>query len=357
MSKHFSMGAINKATNNYEYPKIANKINKYKCPFCEKNVIFRNGKIKQSHFAHYKSDNPCSYYEKPNETQIHKDAKLLMKTLLDNKNKILFYRECYECLLEENAIFEYKITDNDYNENTIASMEYRFNYNNSNRSADVALVENKDIKYIFEICYKNKTKEENRHEPWFEINSEKLINNINSVKNIDTNNEIRIECIRDYKCDYCKEVIEYKRKRQIHFLEKLKIKEKEQKQEKNELLNMSKEDERTIEREKKNKLEKEKERIERELLQKKFKEERDIERKKIEQEREIERIKQNKIIERENENMRIFLEKDKRCGICNINYCKCDKPNFVKNEYNKTICNSCKKYKCMCVRITDFFKK
>ena len=250
MSNNFSMGAINKTTNKYEYPKIANKINKYKCPFCEKDVIFRNGKIKQPHFAHYKSDNPCSYYEKPNETQIHKDAKLLMKTLLDNKNKILFYRECYECLLEENTIFEYKIIDNDYNENTIATMEYRFNYNNSNRSADVALVENKDIKYIFEICYKNKTKEENRPEPWFEINAEKLINNINSVKNIDTNNEIRIECIRDYKCDYCKEVIECERKRQIHFLEKLIIKEKEQKQEKNELLKMSKEDERTIEREK-----------------------------------------------------------------------------------------------------------
>ena len=74
MSNHFSMGAINKTTNNYEYPKIANKINKYKCPFCEKDVIFRNGKIKQPHFAHYKSDNPCSYYEKPNETQIHKDS-------------------------------------------------------------------------------------------------------------------------------------------------------------------------------------------------------------------------------------------------------------------------------------------
>jgi hypothetical protein len=47
MSNHFSMGAINKTTNKYEYPKIANKINKYKCPFCEKDVIFRNGKIKQ----------------------------------------------------------------------------------------------------------------------------------------------------------------------------------------------------------------------------------------------------------------------------------------------------------------------
>jgi len=79
--------------------------------------------------------------------------------------------------------------------------------------------------------------------------------------------------------------------------------------------------------------------------------------KKIEEEREIERIKQKEIMEREKENMRKILEKDKRCGICNINYCKCDKPNFVKNEYNKTICNSCKKYKCMCVRITDFFKK
>ena len=361
MSNHFSMGAINKTTNNYEYPKIANKINKYKCPFCEKDVIFRNGKINQQHFAHYKSDNPCSYYEKPNETQIHKDAKLLMKTLLDNKKKILFYRQCYECLLEEKNIFEYKITDNDYNENTIASMEYRFNYNNSNRSADVALVENKDITYIFEICYKNKTKEENRPEPWFEINSEKLINNINSVKNIDTNNEILIECIRDYKCDYCKEVIEYERKRQIHFLEKIKIKEKEQKQENNEFLNMSKEDKRTIERETKIKLENENERIERELLRKKFEEEREIEReierKKIKKEREIERIKQNEIMEREKENMRKILEKDKRCCICNINYCKCDKQTFIKNEYNKIICNSCKKYKCLCVRITDFFKK
>ena len=89
MISHFSMGAINKTTNNYEYPKIANKSNKYKCPFCERDVIFKNGKIKQPHFAHYKSGNPCSYYEKPNETQIHKDAKLLMKTLLDIENVII----------------------------------------------------------------------------------------------------------------------------------------------------------------------------------------------------------------------------------------------------------------------------
>ena len=32
MSNHFYMGAINKLTNDYEYPKIADRNNKYKCP-------------------------------------------------------------------------------------------------------------------------------------------------------------------------------------------------------------------------------------------------------------------------------------------------------------------------------------
>ena len=356
MSYHFSMGAINKTTDKYEYPKIANKSNKYKCPFCEKDVIFRNGKIKQPHFAHYKSENPCSYYDKPTETQIHKDAKLLMKTLLDNNSEICFHRECYGCIFEEPTIMEYNITKNDY-DNTEAFFEYRFNYNNSNRSADVALVENKGIKYIFEICYKNKTKEENRPEPWFEIKAETLINETNSGQNINDKGLIVIECIRDYNCDLCISYKEFERKRQIQFLENIQIKEKEKKSEKNEFLNMSNEDERTIQTQKIIELEKEKMRIEREIFIKKLEEEREIERKKIEEEREIERIKQKEIMEREKEFMRKFLEKEKKCSICNVNYCKCDKPNFVKNEYNKTICNSCKKYKCMCVRITDFFKK
>ena len=62
MSVHFSMGAINIDTEDYEYPKIANKSNKYKCPFCDKKVMFRNGKIKQPHFAHYTPFNIfCQY--------------------------------------------------------------------------------------------------------------------------------------------------------------------------------------------------------------------------------------------------------------------------------------------------------
>jgi hypothetical protein len=338
MSNHFSMGAINKSTDKYEYPKIANKSNKYKCPFCKKDVIFRNGKIKQPHFAHYKSNNPCSYYEKPNETQIHKDAKLLMKTLLDNKNNIYIHRTCNYCEQRNcgySECIDYDIFNDDYN-NTKAIIEYKFNYNNSNRSADIALLENDKIKYIFEICYKSKTKEENRPEPWFEINAEKLIHNINSGENIDEE-IINIECIRNYKCDEC---IEYEKKR-VFILEKLQIKEKEQRSENNELLNMSKEDYRTIQLQMK--LENEKIKKENEYKERKIQDEKD--RKELEE-------KQKRI----NESNTKILELNKICSICKINYCKCLTNNFIKNKYNISICSSCNKKKCKCIRITNFFK-
>jgi len=245
MSSHFFMGAINKTTNKYEYPKIANKKNKYKCPSCENDVIFRCGRIKQPHYAHYKSTNPCLYYNKPNETQIHKDAKLLLKTILDNKNKLCFTRECSNCFLEEPSVYIYNISEIDYNENTKATIEHKFFYNNSNnRRADVALVEKNDIKYIFEIKHKNPTKEEDRPEPWFEINASKLINSVNSY-NVNENGEIMIECIRKHRCKYCKEQDHY----DYEIIKKLQMKEEEQRREHNELRNMTNEDERTIQNE------------------------------------------------------------------------------------------------------------
>ena len=231
MSHHFSMGAINKLTNNYEYPKIAIKgKNKYKCPCCEKDVIFKKGLIKQPHFSHYKSDNPCYYYDKPNETQIHKDAKLLMKSLLDNKKHICVHKSCNYCERRNCNYTEelcYDI-DNDYSENTEAVIEYKFYYNNSNRSADIALIEKDKIKYIFEICYKNKTKEENRPEPWIEINAEDLINKINSGENVDEEGNIRIKCIRNYKCEKCVEYEENENIKRNLYYEKLKQEKEEE---------------------------------------------------------------------------------------------------------------------------------
>ena len=357
MSQHFFMGAINKSTNKYEYPKIANKTNNYKCPFCEKDVIFRNGKIKQSHFAHYKSNNPCSYYEKPNETQIHKDAKLLMKTLLENKLYINIYRNCYYCYGYKEPKDFLNIRDEEYTDSTDAVIEYKFNYNNSKKSADVALLKNKGIKYIFEICYKNKTKEENRPEPWFEIKAETLINETNSGENVNNKGEIEIECIRDYMCNCCKDNKEYEMKKHIEVLEKLQIKEREQKLEKVEISLMSKEDYRTIELQIKLDLEKENKRIKAEYEYK----EREKERIKTEYEyREKEREKKKQEEEnkkRMDEYDKKIIELNKVCNICNINYCKCLISNFIKDEYNIIKCVSCNKRKCKCVRITNYFKK
>ena len=357
MSDHFSMGAINKSTNKYEYPRIANKINKYKCPFCEKNIIFRNGKIKQPHFAHYKSDNPCSYYEKPNETQIHEDAKLLMKTLLDNKCSINIYRNCDYCNGYEEPKEFLNIRDKEYTNEIDAVIEYKFYYNNSKKSADVALLQNKELKYIFEICYKNKTKEENRPEPWFEIKAETLINETNSGKNVNNKGEIEIECIRDYKCDCCKDKEEYERKMYIGIIEKLQIKKKEEILEKDELLLMSKEDCRTIELQIKMELGKEKERIQRIKIENEYNE-REKYRKKIEEEKQLQiekdiQEKQKRIYEYNKK----IIELNKVCSICNINFCKCLTSNFIKDEYNIIKCVSCNKRKCKCVRITNYFKR
>jgi hypothetical protein len=344
------MGAINKNTNNYEYPRIANKENKYKCPYCEKNVIFRNGKIKQPHFAHYKSDSPCFYYDKPSETQVHKDAKLLMKSLLDNKKNIVIDKTCNistQVCLPDNIY-----CDDYYDENTKAVIEHKFYYNNANRSADVALIENDKIKIIFEICYKNKTKEENRPDPWFEIKADTFINSTNSGENINEKGEIEIECIREYNCKCCKEKEEYSKYIYIKFLEKLRIKEKEQKLEQIETILMGKEDYITIQLQMKlenEKIKRENEYKEREIHLKKILEERKIQDEKDKQELEEKQKRMNEY------NTKI-LELNKVCCICKINYCKCLTNNFIKNKYNISICSSCNKKKCKCIRITNFFK-
>ena len=84
------IGAIEKLSNKYTYPKNANKKYDYECPDCREDVIPRQGKVRTHHFAHKRSSNNCSYYNNPNEAQIHKDAKLLMESILKERKTITF---------------------------------------------------------------------------------------------------------------------------------------------------------------------------------------------------------------------------------------------------------------------------
>jgi len=187
------LGAINKKTREYVYPKIANKMDKYCCPECDKDLILHQGNIRIHHFVHkFTESEPCNYYNSPTESQIHRAAKLLLKTLLDKKEKISFIRKCCCCKKDE----EFEIPET--TETSNIQLEYRFEYDGL-KIADVAYIENGEILCIFEICHTHKTRSENRPEPWFEIDALSLINNVNNTNN----SSIKIDCIRCEKCEEC----------------------------------------------------------------------------------------------------------------------------------------------------------
>ena len=205
MDTYKLIGAINKKTFDYIYPITALKEDSYMCPDCKKDVIFKKGKINKPHFSH-KATHPCTYYRAPSHEQIHTNAQYLLKDILEKNNILNIKRNCsnisgnrnFQCY--ENNI--YKIEK--LSKKLSVKIEHRFQCNNNLQIADIAVVdENDEIKYIFEIYYTHKTKNNKRPEPWFEINANDLISN-NDILNL--SNEINIDCIREEKCQKC---IEY----------------------------------------------------------------------------------------------------------------------------------------------------
>ena len=193
MTHVLSLGAINKLTGEYVYPKIANKKDEYICPECNKDLILCQGNIKAHHFRHkVDSINPCHHYSNPTESQIHKDAKMLLKNLLERKIKISFIRNCCSCKKNE----EYEIPETIGQ--SVIEIEYRFEYNGV-KFADVAYIDDEELLCIFEICNTHKTCSENRPEPWFEIDAENLI----KMANNNTLSSLQIKCIRVENCDEC----------------------------------------------------------------------------------------------------------------------------------------------------------
>tara|TARA_B100000902_G_C27249433_1_gene884425 strand:- start:141 stop:1187 length:1047 start_codon:yes stop_codon:yes gene_type:complete len=195
MTNIIYLGALNKFTGKYVLPNEANKKDEYICPDCNKDLILCQGEINVHHFRHkVDSINPCHHYNKPTESQIHKDAKMLMKTLLENKTHIHFIRECASCKISA------EINLPEITEGSIITLEHRFNYDDKLRVADVAHTLNGEIKGIYEICHTHKTCSEDRPEPWVEIDANSLLTLFNTNN---TNESLIINCIRHEKCDKC----------------------------------------------------------------------------------------------------------------------------------------------------------
>jgi hypothetical protein len=182
-------GAIDIATELYTPPYKANKKTQYKCICCNELVIFKKGEIKKPHFSHY-SKSQCQYYDHPNESQIHKEAKLLLCHLLNSKRKIIINNICCKCKININTEIKYKSSSEAYT-------EYRVTDNNIINIYDVVLLSKNKIKYIFEIY--NTHKQNRNCNNWFEIDASELIN-----INIEDNDEpINLKCIRTniYCCE------------------------------------------------------------------------------------------------------------------------------------------------------------
>lgn len=188
-----NLGAINKITKEYISPNRADKKDKFICIECNNDVILKKGKIRIPHFSHSLKDIKCNFYN-TNESQIHKNAKLILKYMLENHILKEIHRKCLKC----NKITEFEIPE--ITCNTSIVIEYKFDYNGT-KIADVAYINNVDVDIIgvFEVYYTHNTSEENRPEPWFELDAIKIIESINTQ---DLNN-IKLSCIRNKVCEDC----------------------------------------------------------------------------------------------------------------------------------------------------------
>lgn len=196
----YQLGALQLDNNEYVLPYKAEKNKNYKCAGCQQKVVFKKGNIRKCYFSHYYSQtNNCSYYEHPNESELHKESKYKLASWLKENKPIEFVWSCCKTRYDGNNCgamedgMEHKIK---YEENDKILIEYR-DVNNK-YIADVAVINNNKLKYIFEIKHTHSTITNVRPEPWFEINAKDVFEEENKNEEV-----ITLTCIRNSKNRYC----------------------------------------------------------------------------------------------------------------------------------------------------------
>ena len=276
---HFNFGALT-SEGEYISPETASKHISYKCPECERDVVFKKGKINRPHFAHKKSSDPCTYYtSRPSETQKHKEAKFRLKFLIDKGinisiNKII----CSSCKKS-------KIINLEYHGGSFCQIEHRFEINGQKKIADLAYIDSsKNISFILEVLHTHKTIESARPEPWFELGADDILQRLEIYG--DDCELCTFKCLRECNYTPCNDCI----KKQHLELELFKLRERQK-----------------MEEERKKKIEEEEERQRKEEEERQRKEEEEEERQRKEEE---ERQRQRKERQRKEEEERQRKEEE-----------------------------------------------
>jgi hypothetical protein len=191
---HFEHGAIDKTTKHLVDPKGALKRTWYECPDCHRDVSVRKGEKRSAYFAHRPDiTNPCTYYNgNPTLDQKHRNAQLKLKQFLERGKEIDIGRICpCGCRWVTNWGFACGPSD-------IVKCEHRFKFNDSNKSADVAVLDSTGrIICIFEVVHTHYTRELDRPEPWHEIKADE----INAIPS--DSDTITLTCVRQVERQEC----------------------------------------------------------------------------------------------------------------------------------------------------------
>ena len=201
------------STGKYILPNKAIK-SKYKeafrCCDCNESLVLCKGDKNVDYFRHYK-DTTCNRYEKPliknEKKRIHEEAKLQLKSWIEQEKVIRIKRRCCCCKQDE-----YECYTTIFDMLTKVKLEHRYIFNDRNIFYDVAHLTYKDeIIEAFEIVDTHKTEEENRPDniKWFEISASEIMKK--AMEHFDNNYEIILNNERAFTCNEC--VIKLKEKK------------------------------------------------------------------------------------------------------------------------------------------------
>ena len=198
---HKMAGAYDKETRIFVLPGKASKDNQYICPDpgCGKDVVLCKGKVVKPYFRHNRIDS-CVYFSHPGESQIHIQAKLLLKHVLEASD-VKWNRTCSTCGTKDEYLLPRLEGDK-------VELEKRFQYKNRDKIADVAIItqgnqhipafdlDKSYMLFIIEICHTHSTDEMDRPEPWLEVKAKTIVETpIDKL--------FPLQCIRTYQCDGC----------------------------------------------------------------------------------------------------------------------------------------------------------
>lgn len=198
MDKIEPIRAINVKTGQCTLSTHASKNDQYKCPECDKEVIYCRGNMLMPYFRHKAyDDNQCTYFNLNNtsESQAHKNAKNEIKEMLFETRKIQYIRRCDTCGHHSTYIIQLSNSAN-------IELEYNIRHNRRHFVADVAVNHNAKPELIVEIFHSHRTKEASRPEPWIEVQDKQCSKNYEIFKN-DYESPLTFECRRFYRCQPC----------------------------------------------------------------------------------------------------------------------------------------------------------